>query len=95
MCRRLFESERYANRGIGGPDDLGRYEVTKLEKDRGAFRVPTLRNVRETGPYFHDGSVVKLADASRTRRSGRTRKARAGSSRPTRSPPSPPSSTRR
>jgi cytochrome c peroxidase len=59
----LFESERWANRGLGGPDDPGRFEVTGNEADRGAFRVPTLRNVRESEPYFHDGSVVELEDA--------------------------------
>jgi len=58
-----FESERYANRGIGDGSDLGRYDVTNDPADRGAFRVPTLRNIRETGPFFHDGSVVKLEDA--------------------------------
>lgn len=60
----LFESPRYAHRGITGtePDD-GRYEVTGDEADRGAFRVPTLRNARESEPYFHDGSVKELKDA--------------------------------
>jgi len=59
----LFESERYENRGIGGPEDLGRFEVTQNDADRGAFRVPTLRNVRSSEPYFHDGSVATLEDA--------------------------------
>lgn len=57
----LFESEGYAARIE--TDDLGRFEVTGLEADRGAFRIPTLRNVRETGPYFHDGSVANLDEA--------------------------------
>lgn len=60
----LFESARYANRGITGTElDEGRYEVTGDEADRGAFRVPTLRNARESEPYFHDGSVKELKDA--------------------------------
>jgi cytochrome c peroxidase len=60
----LFESARYANRGItGSVPDEGRFEITGDEADRGAFRVPTLRNARESGPYFHDGSVVELRDA--------------------------------
>ncbi len=59
----LFESERYANRGIGDGSDAGREDVTGEPNDRGAFRVPTLRNLRETGPYFHDGSVVDLDEA--------------------------------
>ncbi|MET0391016.1 MAG: cytochrome c peroxidase [Polyangiales bacterium] len=46
--------------------DTGRYAVTKLESDRYYFKVPSLRNVAETGPYFHDGSQATLADAVRT-----------------------------
>jgi cytochrome c peroxidase len=45
--------------------DLGRYEVTKQESDRYVFKVPGLRNVAETGPYFHDGSVPTLEEAIR------------------------------
>ncbi|MBI1332826.1 MAG: cytochrome-c peroxidase [Armatimonadetes bacterium] len=40
--------------------DAGRFAVTKREKDKGVFRVPTLRNVELTHPYFHDGSVDSL-----------------------------------
>lgn len=43
--------------------DLGRYEVTKLPTDRMIFKVPSLRNVEKTAPYFHDGSVETLAEA--------------------------------
>jgi cytochrome c peroxidase len=57
----LFESSRYVRR-FDSEDD-GRYSVTNVDADRGAFRVPTLRNARETGPYFHDGSVASLRDA--------------------------------
>lgn len=78
-----FESEQYANRGIGDGSDVGRYAVTNDPADRGAFRVPTLRNVRETGPYFHDGSVVKLEDAvaheaERSFKQGQSRRLSAG-----------------
>jgi len=45
--------------------DLGRYTVTKSEADRMVFKVPSLRNVAKTGPYFHDGSVADLPDAVR------------------------------
>jgi cytochrome c peroxidase len=45
--------------------DLGRYEVTKNEVDRHFFKVPSLRNVEKTGPYFHDGSVATLPEAVR------------------------------
>ena len=43
--------------------DNGRYNVTKDEKDRHAFKVPTLRNVARTSPYFHDGSKKTLREA--------------------------------
>ncbi len=43
--------------------DEGRYAVTKKESDKYVFKVPVLRNVAMTPPYFHDGSVDKLADA--------------------------------
>ena len=43
--------------------DLGRYNVTKLEEDKYVFRVPSLRNVELTAPYFHDGSAETLEDA--------------------------------
>jgi len=43
--------------------DLGRYAVTKLESDRFVFKVPSLRNVELTGPYFHDGATRTLEEA--------------------------------
>jgi cytochrome c peroxidase len=43
--------------------DLGRYEITKKEEDKKAFKVPTLRNITKTGPYFHDGKVASLDEA--------------------------------
>jgi cytochrome c peroxidase len=46
--------------------DLGRFNVTGLERDKHVFKVPSLRNVELTAPYFHDGSAVKLEDAVRT-----------------------------
>lgn len=45
--------------------DLGRYNVTGLEADKYVFKVPSLRNVILTAPYFHDGSVDTLVDAVR------------------------------
>jgi cytochrome c peroxidase len=41
---------------------LGRYEVTKQEADKYVFKVPTLRNVELTYPYFHDGSLWDLKE---------------------------------
>ncbi|HKQ68452.1 MAG TPA: cytochrome c peroxidase [Polyangiaceae bacterium] len=43
--------------------DRGRYAISKLESDRMSFKVPTLRNIQHTGPYFHDGSVPTLQGA--------------------------------
>jgi len=45
--------------------DPGRYAVTKKEEDRYVFRVPMLRNIARTAPYFHDGSVETLERAVR------------------------------
>jgi len=52
----------------GGPAtdaDQGRFNVTKSELDRHDFKVPTLRNIAKTFPYFHDGSVADLATAAK------------------------------
>ena len=43
--------------------DQGRFEVTKQEADKMMFKVPSLRNVEKTAPYFHDGGVATLEDA--------------------------------
>lgn len=45
--------------------DPGRFEVTKNEADKNMWRVPTLRNVAITAPYFHNGSVSDLSTAVR------------------------------
>jgi len=45
--------------------DVGRVAFTKKEEDRYFFRVPMLRNVAKTAPYFHDGSVAELDRAVR------------------------------
>lgn len=47
----------------GAFNNLGRYNVTKNEKDKYYFKVPTLRNIEKTAPYFHDGSAATLEDA--------------------------------
>lgn len=44
-------------------DDLGRYNVTHRDEDRHVFKVPGLRNVALTAPYFHDGSAATLEQA--------------------------------
>lgn len=43
--------------------DLGRYEVTKKRRDKYKFKVPGLRNIEKTAPYFHDGSIKTLEQA--------------------------------
>ncbi len=44
---------------------LGRYNVTKKEYDKYVFKVPLLRNIELTAPYFHDASTWDLAEAVR------------------------------
>lgn len=48
-----------------GTEDPGRFAVTGQERDRAVFKVPSLRNVAQTAPYFHDGSVETLGEAIR------------------------------
>ena len=45
--------------------DQGRFEVTKAEADKMMFKVPSLRNIAKTAPYFHDGSAKTLPEAIR------------------------------
>ena len=45
--------------------ELGRFLVTQVEKDIGAFKTPTLRDVELTGPYMHNGSLRTLLDVVR------------------------------
>lgn len=52
----------FAGRAIT-EEDLGRYNVTRREEDRHVFKVPSLRNVARTAPYFHDGSAETLDQA--------------------------------
>jgi cytochrome c peroxidase len=58
--------ERFHNTGVawrgGTLLDAGRYNVTRREQDRGAFKTPTLREIRRTAPYMHDGSIRTLED---------------------------------
>ena len=58
----------YQKFGIAKPYDkdthtLGRYNVTKKEKDKYVFKVPLLRNIELTAPYFHDASTWSLNEA--------------------------------
>ncbi|MEZ6148048.1 MAG: cytochrome c peroxidase [Planctomycetaceae bacterium] len=60
-----FTDEKYHNLGVGmdaEEPDLGRFVVTGEEKDKGAFKTPTVRNVEFTAPYMHDGSQKTLEE---------------------------------
>jgi len=57
--------EKYHNLGIGMENqkpDLGRFVFSMDEKDRGAFKTPTIRNVATSAPYMHDGSTNTLEE---------------------------------
>lgn len=59
----LFTDHDFHNTGVSwGSGDIGRAGVTGDEADRGAFKTPSLRNVAETAPYMHDGSVATLEE---------------------------------
>lgn len=62
----LFSSFDFHNAGVDAgkeEPDVGRKEVTGKDADTGAFRVPALRDVASTAPYFHDGSAKTLEEA--------------------------------
>ncbi len=65
----LLGGDSYQKMGIVEPyadtDDKGRMEVTGKESDKFVFKVPSLRNVALTAPYFHDGGVASLDQAVR------------------------------
>jgi cytochrome c peroxidase len=44
-------------------EDLGKYTVTQKEADKNMWRIPTLRNIALTAPYFHNGTVTTLEEA--------------------------------
>jgi cytochrome c peroxidase len=55
-------ADPFAGRAVT-PADLGRFTITGADSDRQVFRVPSLRNVALTAPYFHDGSAPSLEAA--------------------------------
>lgn len=56
----------FADRGLElTVEDNGRFKETKLERDRHRFKVPGLRNVEHTWPYYHDGTRETLEEAVR------------------------------
>jgi cytochrome c peroxidase len=63
----LFTDGEFHNtgEGVGGDgefEDLGRYDATRQDADKGAFKTPTLRDVAVSGPYMHDGKLKTLKD---------------------------------
>jgi len=64
----LFEKmgvmlDYFSDRGHIKTIDYGRFNVTGNEEDRFSFKVPSLRNVALTAPYFHDGTALTLQSA--------------------------------
>jgi cytochrome c peroxidase len=61
-----FTDNKFHNLGVpqAGPlkEDLGRYMVTRAQRDKGAFKTPTLRSIVETAPYMHDGVFKTLEE---------------------------------
>jgi len=61
-----FTDNKFHNLGVPqvGPlkEDQGRFLVTRAQKDKGAFKTPTLRSIVETAPYMHDGVFKTLED---------------------------------
>ncbi len=63
----LVGGQVYMKLGLVNPwpnqKDQGRFDLTKNEADKMFFKVPSLRNIEKTGPYFHDSSSTSLDDA--------------------------------
>jgi cytochrome c peroxidase len=66
VCHRgpNLSNGQFHNLGVGWNGsrfaDQGRFAVTGIIKDKGAFKTPTLRQVAQTAPYMHDGSLATL-----------------------------------
>ena len=57
-----FTDNGFHNNGLSETEDLGRFEITQSELDRGKFKTPTLRNIEVTAPYMHDGRYTSLEE---------------------------------
>ncbi len=66
-CKSCHNGFNFTNESLNnialGDDDPGAYILNRNPIWRGSFKTPTLRNVAETSPYFHDGSVHTLEEA--------------------------------
>ncbi len=60
----LFTNYSFRNNGLSPlkANDTGRFDVTRLEKDKYKFKVPSLRNIGFTSPYMHDGRFKTLEE---------------------------------
>ena len=67
----LFTDNKFHNLGVGAKlgttgevelTDLGRFKVTNIESDKGAFKTSSLRNIALTAPYMHDGNDKNLKE---------------------------------
>jgi cytochrome c peroxidase len=63
MFSRFGVMDNYLKDDAGRQADLGRFNVSGLDKDKNVFKVPSLRNVDVTPPYLHDGSAESLEQA--------------------------------
>lgn len=57
----LFTDVGFHNVGLSSTIDPGRYRLTSISSDLGAFKTPSLRNIAITGPFMHDGSLKDLS----------------------------------
>jgi cytochrome c peroxidase len=61
-----FTDNQFHNLGVPQEgllkEDLGRFVVTRMDRDKGAFKTPTLRSITETAPYMHDGVFKTLEE---------------------------------
>ena len=63
----LFTDNKFHNLGVGAEldgslADIGRFEVSQVETDNGAFKTPHLRNIADSAPYMHDGHLKTLKE---------------------------------
>ncbi len=58
----LFTDNSFHNNGLGDLLDLGRFNATQRELDKGKFQTPSLRNIALTAPYMHDGRFHTLEE---------------------------------
>ncbi len=63
----LFTDNKFHNLGVGAEldgslADIGRFEVSQVETEKGAFKTPHLRNIADSAPYMHDGHLKTLKE---------------------------------